>query len=202
MTDKKFISIRYWLLGRKYFIASSALEYASKFHTGTRKDGKTPEYDHQLSIAHVIRTFVNHLDCPEETLAATFLHDTAEDYDIPFEEVNVLFGKKICKAVRALTKKHRGVKTPTDVYYTGISENKIASIVKGVDRIYNVSTISDVFTLEKQKQYLEETENFVLPMLKKARRKFQTQEGAYENIKFVLKSQINLIKKIHEVEVK
>lgn len=198
MTNKKFISLRYWLLGRKYFKASLALEYAAGFHTGTRKDGKTPEYDHQVSMAHLIRTFVNHLNFPEETLAATCLHDTAEDYDLSFDEIRDVFGKKVSKAVKLLTKKHRGTKVPPEVYYAAMADNPIASIVKGVDRINNISTMVDVFTHEKQEAYIEETQNLILPMLKKARRQFQEQEGAYENVKYNLELQIKLIQQIHK----
>jgi len=56
MTDiytKQFIAMRYWLLGRNYLLALDALEYAAKLHTGTRKDGRTQEYFHQIGRAHV-----------------------------------------------------------------------------------------------------------------------------------------------------
>lgn len=55
------------------------------------------------------------------------------------------------------------------------------------------------FTKEKQLSYTEETEKFVLPMLKTARRNFPEQESVYENEKLLLKSQIVLIRKINEV---
>lgn len=198
MTNKKFISLRYWLLGRKYFKASLALEYAAGFHTGTRKDGKTPEYDHQVAMAHMARTFIKHLKFPEETLATICLHDVPEDYDVSFDEIREVFGKRIGKSVKLLTKKHRGSKVSPEVYYAGMAEDAIASISKGLDRINNISSMVDVFTHEKQLAYIEETETFILPMLKKARRRFQEQEGAYENIKFNLNNQIALIKQIHK----
>jgi hypothetical protein len=61
MTDtytKQFFAMRYWLLGRNYFLALDALEYASKLHTGKRKDGKTKEYFHQLSIGRYVKSIV------------------------------------------------------------------------------------------------------------------------------------------------
>lgn len=199
-TDKKIVSMRYWLLGKEYHLALQAMEYAAGFHTGFRKDGCTPEFDHQLSIAHYIRTIIDELMQPEHALAAVFLHDVCEDYDVGFEEIEAHFGPEVKQAVFLLTKKHRGVDIDLGTYYTDMVNNGIASIVKGADRIHNIQTMTEVFDQEKQIKYLEETENLVLPMLKKARRKFPSQEPAYENAKLVLTSQLRLIRAIHEAK--
>jgi hypothetical protein len=58
----------------------------------------------------------------------------------------------------------------------------------------------NVFTNKGQLWYIEETEEYIIPMLKKARRKFIEQESVYENIKHVLLSQIELIKIIHKAK--
>lgn len=50
-----------------------------------------------------------------------------------------------------------------------------------------------VFTLEKKRSYLEETERQILPMLKRAERNFPEQEPAYKNIRTVLKMQVSLV---------
>lgn len=193
MSEKFHISLRYWLLGKDYTLALKAMEYASQFHTGLRRDGKTPEFNHQLSIASYIRTLIDGVVYPQETLAAAFLHDVCEDYDVGFEEINAKFGTTISSAVKLLTKKHRGNKTSPETYYAEIAGNPIASIVKGADRINNIQTMPEVFTALKQSEYISETENLVLPMLKKARREFLEQERVYENIKLVLRSQIDLL---------
>lgn len=199
--EKAFISLRYWMLGRQMHVALCALEMAAKFHTGTRKDGVTPEYYHQLSIAQYIRTLMpNEMAMlrPEATLAAACLHDLCEDYDVGFKEIHSVFGPEICEAVRLLTKKHRGEKIPIETYYSQISKHAIASIVKGADRINNLGSMVDVFTREKQEAYIVETEQYILPMLKDARRTFSEQEPAYMNIKFMLTSQISMIRAIHK----
>ena len=196
MSQKLNLSIRYWLLGKGYHVALKALEYGAKFHTGTRKDLITPEYNHQLGIAAYIRTLINSLLFPQETLAVAFLHDVCEDYDVGFEEITTKFSNEISGAVKLLTKKHRGEKLSTEEYYRNISKNPIASVVKGADRINNVQTMIDVFTPDKINLYIQETENSVIPMLKSARREFVEQEPVYENIKLVLRSQIELIRAV------
>jgi len=197
---KQFIAMRFWLLGRNYFLALDALEYASKLHTGKRKDGKTQEYFHQLSIGRYVKSIATSLEYPEKTLATVFLHDVCEDYEIGFEEIESRFGAEISQAVRLMTKKFRGYRKPDAEYYREIGESKIASVTKGADRVHNIQTMVGVFTYEKQKEYIEETEKYILPVLKVARRSFPKQEPAYENIRHVLVSQIELLRAVHKAQ--
>jgi len=192
--NKKIITLRYWLLGRGYHVALQALEFAAAFHTGMRKDGHTPEFDHQITIALYIRTLVDLLDQPEETLASVFLHDVCEDHDVGFDEIEAQFGRPIRDAVIRLTKVHRGIRVPPEIYYSKIAKSPIASIVKAADRMHNMQTMSKVFSEAKQVSYIKETTDYILPMLKEARRTFTRQEPVYENVKLVLLTQIELIR--------
>lgn len=192
--DKVYIALRYWLHGKGYHKALNAMSFAALYHTGMRKDNITPEFHHQISIASYIRTLPN-LQFQEDTIAAAFLHDVAEDYHVPFANIEYDFGKNITDAVKRLTKSSE---QDLSHYYNEIATCPIASIVKGGDRIHNFQTMTDVFTTEKQKEYILECNKFILPALKEARRKFPSQEPAYENIKLVLMSQIELIN--HTIE--
>jgi hypothetical protein len=73
----------------------------------------------------------------------------------------------------------------------------VASIVKPADRIDNQGSMVGVFTIEKQKSYIVETQEFILPALKEAKRRFPEQELAYENLKGMLSSQISLLQAVH-----
>ena len=197
-THRRHVAVmRGWLRGRDYHLAASAMEFARDFHRGMRKDGVTPEFHHQVRIAGFVRTLEPHLLHPEETLAATFLHDICEDFDVGYEEIRERFGEVVCGAVRLLTKKYRGSRTPYEVYFAEMAANPIASVVKGGDRSDNIQSMLGVFNLEKQKRYLAEVEDYFLPMLKAARRRFPKQEPAYENIKIMLRSQTALLREIH-----
>lgn len=57
-----------------------------------------------------------------------------------------------------------------------------------------------VFDRDKQNEYIFETNEYVIPMIKKARRLFPQQEPAYENAKHFLRCQVELIKAIHGAE--
>ncbi len=197
--QKLFIAMRYWLLGMaendsRYVLPLNALEYAKNIHIGYRKDGKTPEFQHQLEIVHYLRTLYKGLMYAPETMAAAFLHDVPEDYDISFEELEKLFGERVTNAVQLLTKKYRGESKEIEQYFDEMAHCPIASIIKGADRINNHQSMHPVFTDKKQQSYIEETETYIIPMLKKARHLHVQQEFIYENIKFVLKSQMMFVK--------
>jgi (p)ppGpp synthase/HD superfamily hydrolase len=69
----------------------------------------------------------------------------------------------------------------------------MAVIVKGVDRLNNISTMTGVFKPTKQRSYVGETKEWHLPMLKEARRKYPQYNAAFENIKYAIKSRIEMI---------
>lgn len=190
--EKLRIAMRYWLLGSGYEKAASAMDFAEQYHTGVRKDG-SPEFGHQIQIAHYIRTISSSLIKPEETIAVAFLHDVVEDYDVSVADISENFGSEIACAVDRVTKLDSfGNKKNPDRLFEEMSVCPISSIVKGADRIHNFSTMYGAFSLEKQEDYCIEAEALIIPMLKKARRKFHSQEPAYENIKLVMTNQISM----------
>lgn len=199
--SKLFISLRYYLLGASKFddsfkIALEALEFAKDIHTGFRKDGFTPEFQHQLEIAHLIRTLNVHQLAI--TIAVVLLHDVLEDYSevypyVTYQQLLEKFGKTVADCCLTLAKVYKGVKIDNAEYYTNITNCPICSIAKGADRVHNQSSMAHVFTREKQSSYVKETDDFVLPMLKEARRKFFIQEAAYENLKFILNTQKSFV---------
>lgn len=199
--QRLFISMRYWLLGAAehdvgYFHAINALEYAKGIHIGLRKDNTTPEFQHQIEIALFLRSMNRHMVFPADTLATCFLHDTLEDYaashNISLETLTAKFNARIANATWKISKIRDGVKLSNKEYYDEVSTCPIASIAKGVDRIHNLSTMHPVFSIKKQREYIQETIEFVLPMLKKARHLHPQQEAIYENIKFVLNNFIKM----------
>jgi (p)ppGpp synthase/HD superfamily hydrolase len=193
---KARIALRYWMLGRDWHVASAALEFAEAHHTGLRKDGVSPEMAHQVQVAHYLRTLHEHLLHPEETLAVALLHDVREDHGVSDEELRDRFGAQVADAVDAVTKTFRGDDRDLDQLFGRIAEDPIASVVKASDRIHNQHTALGVFGAEKIRQYIAETEDLLLPMLRKARTRFTEQEPVYENTKFVLQSQVQLLRAV------
>lgn len=190
---KQRIALRYWLLGAGMTRAADAMTYAESLHTGTRKDGFTPEFAHQVAIVSYLRTLGPHLASPEDTYTAGFLHDVREDYDVSDREVRQRFGTAVADAVDAMTKTYAGQDRDTATVFAAIAGDPLASVVKLADRIHNLDSMLGVFTMQKAASYAAETRELFLPMLHAARRTFPGQEPAYENAKLVLLSQVRLI---------
>jgi len=198
--EKLKISVRYWLQGKEWFKALEAMHFAESFHTGKRKDG-SHEFSHQVSQVAYAKTLIKSLRYPEETICTIFLHDVCEDYDISYEEIEARFGKLVRDAVELMTKFHRGDKKDPNTYYKSMAKHEIASFAKGCDRIHNHYTMLNGFKPEKQKSYIAETYELIIPMLKEARRLFPSQEPAYENVKFMLANQMMLYTALTDITV-
>ena len=190
---KRQIALRYWLQGRGYYTALEAMDFAAGYHTGMRKDGVTPEFDHQISICHYVRSLPD-LIHEEDTIATMLLHDVMEDYDVKLRTIISLFGDRIAEATELLNKNDESGRPKNhQSMIDAMAKNPIASIGKPADRIHNWNSMGTVFTPKKQLQYVDEG-SLLLPMVKEARRRFPRQERAYENIKHMMQSQIMLIR--------
>lgn len=193
---KLSIALQHYLLGARYYRALAAYDFARKQHIGWRKDKVTPEFQHQIEIALFITT-LRDLQDEEGCIVVALLHDTLEDYpSISTANLVDIVGTEDTKSVISLSKFIHGKQSYGDLfdYFDRIAVNLNSSIVKGCDRIHNLKTMHSAFTKEKQQQYVEETEQFFLPMLKKATGLYPKQHLAYMNIRTMLKTQMELIK--------
>jgi (p)ppGpp synthase/HD superfamily hydrolase len=194
--QKAQVIIRYWLLAKEYYRACRALELAKKQYIGLRKDGKTPELYHPLALVFYLKTISKLLQYPEESIIVALIHDLGEDYSLGVDAVTQEYGSVCACAFEKITKKNECMKKTTEAYYDMMAKDPVASIVKAADRIHNHQSMIGVFSKNKIDEYLIETQGYVLPMIKEARRVFPEQEPAYENAKHILVSQIELIEAI------
>ena len=200
---KHLAVMRGWLDGRRYYQAAEALEWSRRLEQGTRKDGETPRFDHQLSIARLILTLEPHLLYPEETMTVCFLHDEIEDHgDVASrQEIERRFAGRVAEATWRMSKKGRGFTKTLELYFAELAEDPIASVVKPADRIHNVQTMPGVFSPAKQQTYLQEVDEWFFPLIKNARRNFPRQFPAYENLRIILRCQYDLLKAAQPAEV-
>lgn len=192
-TDIKTTIIQY-LDDNKYDIAKRSLIYAEENHNGLRKDGKTPEFQHQLEIVFYLLSLKLHKDVEEEVLTAAFLHDVLEDKDITDIEMQSIFGEKITEIVKNLSKKVNGVKKSNTEYWGTLSVCPLSVLVKGGDRIQNFNSMVGVFSIEKQKNYIKDGECSIIPMIEQAITTFPEYKEHYHNILMYLKMQVYMIK--------
>ena len=182
------IALRYYLKGARYNQALEAMEFAKEWHHGFRKDGTTPEFQHQIEIALYCISLKGLID-EEAVITAALLHDTIEDHKNAEPLMEEKFDENIMNVCRLLDKTGKEYKD----YFERIATHPIASIVKGADRVHNVNSMVGVFSKEKQNKYIEEVNTYFLPMLKTARKLYPVQLDAYFNIMHMLRSQVNLL---------
>jgi len=195
LCTKLYAKVSGWLEGLNYHLAMQALVFARNRHTGTRKDGVTPEFSHQLHMARFLKNLAVLVKNPQRVAALICIHDTVEDGLATLSDVRQVFPPDITKAVEKLSKIVGGEKMPNVVYYFCMLDDVDVCLVKGIDRMHNIESMPGVFTLEKQRSYLEETEQFTLPMLKEARQRYPDHAEAFDIISHILKSYIIIIRK-------
>lgn len=195
------IAMRYYLLGLGFHQAVKAMEIANELHCGTRADKITPEFQHQIEMAHYLRMQDRgSLLFPEESYCVLFLHDCVEDYpeQLSTDDIGRLFGSRVADSNQLMTKPADFNKADQSGYFGPIATDPIASLGKGIDRVNNLATMVGVFSPKKQLAYATEVEAYFLPMLKTARRKFPEQELVYESIKFSLTLQLRLLRELRK----
>lgn len=173
----------------EYADCVKALNFAENVHTGVRKDGKTPELYHQVSILAYLLTQHRNLEDPRSVYVAAILHDTTEDYPELEAQVAAMFPKDIAN-INGLSKVRKGQLVPYSVYFGEMGHNAVTSVVKLVDRMHNVSTMPGVFKPEKMRKYIVEIQKYFLPMAKAARRNFPQQDAFYELAKSELSRKV------------
>lgn len=201
--ERRLSALRGHLRGGRMLMALEALEYARTHHAGTRKDGVTPEFAHQVAMAFHALDLPGLLH-PEETIATVFLHDTVEDYGEHHEEIiRVRFGETVRAGVMSVTKKIpvfvdgrkvHVIERDEDELFAAMAHQPIGSIVKPIDRSHNQKTMGGVFTTAKQIGYVDFTDERILPMMKTARHLFPQQYQAYMLLQDKLESQAALVR--------
>lgn len=207
--EKLLTALRYWMAGlasadSRYYVVLEALEFFADLHSAEiRKNGARGFY-HQLSILSYVRNFHAMLPNPVDVYVVILGHDSVEDYEHLSEKIRAKFPNHF-DALKRISKIREGRKLTNDEYYAGLESCPVCTIAKGADRIHNMSTMSDkgAFSIDKQERYVTETMEYVLPMLKTARRRFPEIEPLCEVFKstMLIQCQItsNLIEKVKTI---
>ncbi|MEE3392153.1 MAG: HD domain-containing protein [Lachnospiraceae bacterium] len=140
-----------------------ALSFAVEKHQGQKRREGTPYIVHPLTVAvHAASLGI----AEDEVIAACILHDVCEDCGVALEDLPV--NDTVREAVSRLTfVKVQGIPRYEQKknYFLKMRDNRIACIVKILDRCNNVSTMARGFSDDRLKRYIKETEDFVFPLL-------------------------------------
>ena len=157
-----YVKTRAQMLGLRQTLA--ALPLARERHAGQKRDGAgdVPYIIHPLTMAcHALAMGLE----DDDVLAVILLHDVVEDTGAKPEELPV--NDRVREAVCLLSyNTYDGPKAEIKpLYYANIGKNPLASLVKCIDRCNNLSCMSMGFTRRKMATYVEQTEQYVIPLL-------------------------------------
>ncbi len=181
-----------------WYRAVRALEYAIEKHDGMmRKDGITPYILHPVQVANFLMTLPSLSSHDRRhrvtTVSVGLTHDIIEDCGVSYQTLAGDLGSEIADGTEVMSKVVDGVKKTELQYFGALGKHIVGSLAKPADRIHNQSTMPGAFTLEKAVRTVEFTREWILPMVKVARRRFPAQELAYENMKVTLNTQIDMV---------
>lgn len=148
----------------RWELALLALSFAETAHrTQTRNDGKTPYIVHPVRVALQLQGFGPTAFDVELTCAA-LLHDALEDCPVTKGELLQLFSPVVVDTVVLLTKNPG--QDPAD-YYEAIGQSTLAALCKAADRLDNLRGASDAFALPRLTRYLVETQDLLMPAVRR-----------------------------------
>jgi len=139
-----------------------AIKFASEKHKLQKRkdDAGTPYINHPLGVARNI-SFLNSLQGKEktDTVIGALLHDTVEDTDTTFDEIEIRFSKEVADIVMEVT--NRSDLDGDDSKAWELERAKTlslqASLIRISDKIENIKDISynqpNTWTLERKLKY-------------------------------------------------
>ena len=192
--DMMYAHIHDFAVSRQMEETVQALSFARKMHSGQyRKSGE--EYIiHPLTMAcHALS-----LGMADDTLISTILlHDVCEDCGVSPQELPV--SPDVRRGVELMTFTVLEGETQDAAkrrYYDRLGENKTAAVTKLIDRCHNVSTMAGTFSKEKMKAYIEETREYVLPLLCRTGERYPDLAGVLFSIRYHITSVIDAAEQI------
>ena len=145
----------------------SAYEYASKKHFSQKRITGDDYITHPLNVAWILTD----VKADGKAISAALLHDTIEDSDSTFEEIENLFGHEVATIVDGVTKINRlnfnsdseQMAANQRKILVGLSSDVRVIIVKLADRLHNMRTLY-VLSETKQKKKAKETLEILTPV--------------------------------------
>jgi len=146
-----------------------AFDVADQAHRGQKRASGEPYISHSLATAHILAE----LRLDTSTLAAALLHDTLEDTDITYEQLEAEFGTEIASLVDGVTKlgtidqlsglSERSLKQDAQAeslrkMFLAMVEDIRVVLIKLADRLHNMRTLGSLPEEKRKRIALEALE--------------------------------------------
>ena len=149
-------------------LLNRAYVFSMKAHGSQRRASGDPYFSHPLEVAGICTELK--LDAP--TVVTALLHDTIEDTETTYEDIDRTFGKEIAGLVDGVTKLSKlelQSERTRDAenfrkFVLAISDDVRVLLVKLADRLHNMRTLSHIPKPEKRQRIAQETMDLYAPL--------------------------------------
>ena len=149
-------------------LVEKALEYAIKYHGSQLRASGEPYYSHPVKVAEIIAK----MKLDTASIVTALLHDTIEDTELTYEDVEKHFGSEIAKLVDGVTKLTKIKFQELNVRQAenfrklllATSDDIRVLLVKLADRLHNMRTIDYIVSDEKKRRIALETMEIYAPL--------------------------------------
>ena len=149
-------------------VIKNAYNYAAKAHKTQKRHSGDPYIVHPLAVANILAELK--LDGP--TITTALLHDTIEDTEATYDEVEKIFGNEIAELVDGVTKisklemENKNLKAGDNFRKLILATSKDIRVllVKLADRLHNIRTIDSIEKKEKRERIAKETMEIYAPL--------------------------------------
>ena len=148
-------------------ILTQAFEFALNAHSGQLRKSGEPYIIHPISVAYIIDEW----GFDTESIMAGFLHDTVEDTDVTYQDVEGRFGKSVADLVDGVTKlghvvyQSREEEQMEDLrkMFIAMAKDIRVIVIKLADCTHNIRTI-EFKSVEKQRKKALEIMEIYAPL--------------------------------------
>ena len=145
-----------------------AYVYAMKMHGSQKRASGDPYFSHPIEVAGILTGY--RLD--SASIMTALLHDTIEDTEATYEEVEQLFGSEVANLVEGVTKLARISMNTVEAkqaenfrkFVLAMSEDIRVLMVKLADRLHNMRTLKYIKKPEKRRAVALETMEIYAPL--------------------------------------
>lgn len=189
--EKMYTYLRGFASGAGMRETMKALTFARDKHSGQLRKSGEPYIVHPLTMAcNAVSMGIR-----EDAVVATILlHDVCEDCGVSVEELPV--SDTVRHAVDLMTFRVMDGETKEiakNRYYNMLLQSREASMTKLIDRCHNVSSMAGTFSVAKLKSYIEETRQYVLPLLRKVKNQYPQDADILFMLKYHIVSVVDSI---------
>lgn len=190
-SDKMYTYLRGYAVGAKMHETIKALSFARDKHANQLRKNGEPYIVHPLTMAcNALSLGIT----DDEVIAVILLHDVCEDCGVSIEELPV--NDAVRQGVKLMTFSIMDGETKETAktrYYNLMIQSRAATLTKLIDRCHNVSSMAGTFSKEKLVSYIDETRQYVLPLLRKAKNTYPEDSDVLFALKYHIVSVIDSI---------